>query len=258
MSRGELRRRLERIVVEVHLMMRLVSGSKTLEDPHRLLDARLVDRDALEPARQGAILFDVLEILVRRRSDDPELPRRKHWLDQRRQVHRSARRGARTDGGVNLVDEEYRHGLLRERVDHRLEALLEVSAESRACEERAGVEREHFGALEQIRHVVLKQPRREALGERRLSDARVADEHRVVLAAAAEDLHRPLQLVRAADERIQLAGARACRQVGRVCHQGVARRGAAPFTCSGFRIRTRPKVRRARWGIAAPSRSHAR
>ena len=86
-------------------------------------------------------------------------------------------------------------GRFGERVDDRLEPLLEVAAEARAGQQRAGVEREHLGALEQIRHVVLQQPRREAFGERGLADARVADEHRVVLAAAAEDLERALELV---------------------------------------------------------------
>ena len=37
---------------------------------------------------------------------------------------------------------------------------------------------------------------------RGLADARLADEHRVVLAAAAEDLDRPLDLGVAADERV--------------------------------------------------------
>ena len=40
-------------------------------------------------------------------------------------------------------------GRFGERVDHRLEALLEVAAEARAGEQRAGVEREDFGALQQ-------------------------------------------------------------------------------------------------------------
>ena len=161
--RGELRRRLQRVVVEADLMMRLVARPQTLEDPHRLLDARLVDRDALQPTRQRAVLFDVLELLVRRRSDDPELTGREDWLDQRGQVHRAAGRRARADGGVDLVDEQDRHRPLRQRVDDRLEALLEVSAESRAGEQRAGVEREHLRALEQIRHVVLQQPWTRAL-----------------------------------------------------------------------------------------------
>ena len=60
--------------------------------------------------------------------------------------------------------------------------------------------------FEQLGHVVLQQPRREPFGERGLADAGVADEDRIVLAPPAEDLHRALQLVGAADQRIELAG----------------------------------------------------
>ena len=54
-------------------------------------------------------------------------------------------------------------GRLRERRDDRLEALLEVAAEARAGEQRRGVEREDLGALQQLGHVVLQQPRAPAL-----------------------------------------------------------------------------------------------
>ena len=52
-----------------------------------------------------------------------------------------------------------------------------------------------------------EQPRCQPLGERGLADAGVADEHGIVLPPPAEDLHRPLQFVGAADERIELARA---------------------------------------------------
>ena len=203
--RRQLRRRLERIVGVAHAVVRLVARAQALQDAHGLLDRRLVDRDLLQPPRERAVLLDVLELLVRRRADHAQLAGREDRLDQRREVHRAAGRGAGADGRVDLVDEEDRHRALRERVDDRLEALLEVAAEARAGEQRRRVEREDLGALEQLRHVVLQQPRGEAFGERGLADAGVADEHRIVLAPAAEDLDRALQLVGAADQRIELA-----------------------------------------------------
>ena len=148
------------------------------EDLDGLGNRRLVDDDLLQPARQRAILLDVLELLVRRRADQPQLAGGQDRLDERREIHRAARRRASADRRVNLVDEEDRHRALRERVDDSLEALLEVAAEARAGEERAGVEREDFGALEQIRDVVSEETRREAFGQRRLADAGVADEDR--------------------------------------------------------------------------------
>ena len=53
--------------------------------------------------------------------------------------------------------------------------------------------------------VVVDDPLGEALDDGGLADARLADEHRVVLGAAAEDLHHPLDLVCAADHRVELA-----------------------------------------------------
>ena len=111
------------------------------------------------------------------------------------EIHRPACRGAGADRRVDLVDEEDWHRALRERMDDSFEALLEVAAEPRASEQRAGVERENLGALEQIRDVVSEEPGRQAFGESRLADAGVADEHRVVLSAAAQNLHCPLELI---------------------------------------------------------------
>jgi hypothetical protein len=63
----------------------------------------------------------------------------------------------------------------------------------------------------------------EAFGERRLADAGVADEHRVVLPPPAEDLERPVQLDGAAHEGIELPGRGALRQVGGIGGQWVRR-----------------------------------
>ena len=242
MARRELGRRLERILGVAHAMVPFVAGAQALQDLDGLLNRRLVDDDLLQPARERAVLLDVLELFVRRRADQAQLAGRQDRLDERREVHRAAGRGAGADGGVDLVDEEDRHRPLRERVDDGLEALLEVAAKARAGEQRAGVEREDFGALEQIRHVVVEQARGEAFGERRLADARVADEHRVVLAAAAEDLHRALELVGAADQRIELAGAGARGQVGGVGGQRVARGRAAALAAAGLGVGRRSPV----------------
>ena len=87
----------------------------------------------------------------------------------------------------------------------------------------AGVQREDFRAFEQLRHVVAQQPRGEPFGERGLADAGVADEDRIVLAAAAEDFERAFELVAAADQRIELARLGPGGQAGGVRGQRIAR-----------------------------------
>ena len=59
---------------------------------------------------------------------------------------------------------------------------------------------QHFG------HVALDDLARQPLGDGGLADAGIADIERVVLRPAAEDLDRPVDLGRAADQRVDLAG----------------------------------------------------
>ena len=59
--------------------------------------------------------------------------------------------------------------------------------------------------LQHLRHVAFDDLARQALGDRRLADAGLADIERVVLGAAAQDLDGALDLVLAADQRIDPA-----------------------------------------------------
>ena len=242
----ELGRGLERGVGVADAVMLLVAAAQAGENPDRLLDRRLVDRDLLQPPRERAILLDVLELLERRRADDAQIAGREDRLDERRQIHRAAGGRAGADRGMDFVDEEDRLRPGGERLDDRLEALLEIAAEARAGQQRAGVEREDLGVLQRVLHVVGEQPRGEAFGHRRLADAGLADEHRVVLAAPAEHFDRALQLVGAADQRIEQA---ACARVGQVEAVGAdsgSRAVAGPSSPApagaGCRQRRRPGV----------------
>ena len=102
-------------------------------------------------------------------------------------------------------------GSFAEPLEHLLHALLEVAAIARAGEQRAEVERVDLRVLEHIGHVALVDAQRQTLGERRLADARLADEQRVVLPPPAQHLDHPLELERAADQRIDLPVARPAR-----------------------------------------------
>ena len=106
---------------------------------------------------------------------------------------------------MDLVDEEQRVVALAQRVHVGLEARLEVAAVAGAREHRADVERVELGVAQVVGHAPLADPQREALGERRLADARLADEDRVVLPAPREDVHDPVELGAAPDQRIELA-----------------------------------------------------
>ena len=71
--------------------------------------------------------------------------------------------------------------------------------------ERPDVERQDPLVQQDVRHVAGDDPMGEALGDGRLADAGLADEGRVVLRLATEDLDDPLDLLLSADDGIQLS-----------------------------------------------------
>ena len=162
--------------------------------------------DLLEAARERAIAIEaLLHIGERRRADAAQRPRCQRRLQQVAGVHRAARRRPGADQRVDLVDEENRAGLLLERRQHLLHALLEVAAITRAGDQRAEIERVDRRGLQARRHTVLGDAQRQPFRERRLPHPGFADQQRVVLAAPAQHLDHAIELGRAADQRIDLA-----------------------------------------------------
>ena len=202
---GELRGGLQRLVGDLDLVVLLVAVAQALEDLHGLLDRRLLDADLLEAALERAVALQVLAVLVeRRRADRLQLAAGERRLEDRGRVDRALGR-AGADEIVELVDEQDDVAALGDLLHHLLEALLELAAVLRAGDERRQVERVDLLALQQLGHVGVRDPLREALDDGGLADARLADQDRVVLRAAREDLHDPLDLGLAADDGVELA-----------------------------------------------------
>src|SRR6185437_5733041 len=202
---------------DAHAVVDLVLLLDTAQDRDRVLDRRLADEYRLKAPRQRRVLLDVLAILVERgRADAMQLAARQRRLQHVGRVHRAfCLAGAHQR--VELVDEDddlpLRRGDLGQ---HRLEPLLELAAELGAGDERAEVERQQALLLEAVGHVAMRDAQRQPFDDRRLADAGLADEHRVVLGAAGEDLDRAANFLVAADDRVELAFARHGRQIARV------------------------------------------
>ena len=165
----------------------------------------LVDADLLEAALERGVALEVLAVLVERGGADRlELAARERRLEDRGRVDR-ALGGAGADEVVQLVDEQDDVAALGDLLHHLLEALLELAAVLRAGHERRQVERVDLLVLEQLGHLAAGDPLGQALDDGGLAHAGLADQHRVVLRAAREDLHDPLDLGLAADDRVELA-----------------------------------------------------
>ena len=230
--------RLERLVGVDDAVMHLVVRAQPPQDLERLGLGRLEHVDLLEPARQRAILVErLLDVVERRRADAAQRAVRQRRLEQVAGVHRAARRRAGADERVDLVDEEDRVLFLLQPLEHLLDALLEVAAVARAGDERAEVERVDLRRPQHVGHLPFVNAQRQPLGQRGLADARLADEQRVVLAAAAQHLDHPLELERAADQRIDLARRGARHQVGGKRLERIGCGGGALLAANGRRRR---------------------
>ncbi len=171
-------------------------------------DRRLVDLDGLEAALEGGVLLEVLAVLVERGgADGLQLTAGQHRLEDRGGVDGALGR-ARTDEGVQLVDEQDDVAAGLDLLEHLLEALLEVAAVAAAGHQGAEVERVELLVVQRLGHVVGRDRLGQALDDGGLADAGLADEHRVVLGAARQDLHDALGLAGAPDHGVELLVAR--------------------------------------------------
>ena len=125
---------------------------------------------------------------------------------------------------MDLIDEQDRARIGLDFLHDGLEAFLEVAAIAGACEQRTHVEREHRRIVEHLRNLAAHDLAREPFGNRRLADARIADIERIVLGPAAQHLDGALDLLVAADQRIDPAVLRLLVQVDAI---GFERVGAA-------------------------------
>ncbi len=210
---GEVGRGDQRLVGDGDPVVRLVLVADALQDLDRVGERRLVDLDRLEPALEGGVLLDVLAVLVERGGADRlELAAGEHRLEDAGGVDRPFG-GAGTDERVDLVDEQDDVAAGLDLLEDLLQTLLEVASVARAGDEGAEIERVELLVAERVGHVVVDDLLGKAFDDRRLADAGLADQHRIVLGASREDLHHPLELAGAADHGIELALACHLRQV---------------------------------------------
>jgi hypothetical protein len=141
---------------------------------------------------------------------------------------------------VQLVDEQDRVLGTADFVHDRLDAFLELAAVLRAGHHHGQVEYDDATFHEQLGNVAFNHALGEAFDDGRLADAGLAEEHRVVLRSAAEDLHRPLDFLLAADDGVELV---LLGQFGQVATEAVERRRLGLAAARRF-SRSRPKDRR--------------
>jgi len=166
---------------------------------------RLGHLDGLEAALERGVLLHVLAVLLQGgRPDGLQLPASQHRLEDARGVDRTLG-CTRTDQGVDLVDEQDDVAARADLLEHLLQALLEVTAVPGPGDKGTEVEGVQLLVLEGLRHVAPDDVLGEALDDGGLADAGLADQDGVVLGAAGQHLHDPLDLLLAPDDGVELA-----------------------------------------------------
>jgi hypothetical protein len=106
---------------------------------------------------------------------------------------------------MNFVDKQNRIFNVLQFAEHRLDALFEIAAVTCAGQQADPYRAKDHRIFQNIRHFAVDDFFGEAFRNRGFTNAGIADIKRVVLAAAAENLNRSVDLLVAADQRIDLA-----------------------------------------------------
>ena len=107
--------------------------------------------------------------------------------------------------------------------EHCLQPFLELAPILRARDQRSHVEREDGLVAQTLRYVTVGDPLSEPFHNRCLPDPRIADEHRVVLGLARQDLYDPAYLTVPAYDGVEPPRSGVCHQVTTVFFQSLVR-----------------------------------
>ena len=195
-------------VLDAHVVVRLVALLQAAQNRDGVFDVGLADVDDLEAALEGRVLLDVFAVLVERGcADGAQLAARQSRLEHVAGVDGAFGR-ARADQRVQLVDEENDFAVrFFDFLEHGLEAVFKLAAIFCAGQHGAEVERDDALVAQALGHVAGDDAAREAFDDGGFAHAGLADQHGIVLGAAAEHLNDAANLFVAADDGVELAAA---------------------------------------------------
>jgi len=212
-------------------VVRLVPVAQAAQDGDRVVHAGLGHQDRLEAPGEGR----VLSMFLRYSSSvvapiTCSSPRASAGLIMLPASMPTLCASTRADKSVQLIDEDDQLvTALPDLVNDPAHALLEVAAVAGPSDHSGELELYDTLALQHARDLAIGDTLRDAFGDRRLADPRLADQHRVILAPPGQHLDGLFDLAVATDHWVDpaLAG-----QGGQVTAELIKRGGSGPATRS--------------------------
>ena len=140
---------------------------------------------------------------------------------------------------MDFVDEQDSTGRLGKLLQHRLETLLEITPIFGAGQQCAHVQRINLRLRQDFGNITLDDAPCQPFGNRRFADTGLADQQRIVLAAAAKCLDDALQFCFTSDQRVDTALPGQGIEINREAFQRKRARRVLRFRGFGFRVAAR-------------------
>ena len=193
------------VVRDTGLVEGFVAVAQAEEDGHGVVFRRFADQDGLETAGQSGIFFKVFLVFVDGRSADAlQVAPGQGRFEDIGCIH-GPFDGTGADELVDFVDEEDDGIVLFDDVKDALDPFFKFAAVLGTGDDAGQVEGENALVQQAVRHVAVDDALGQAFGNGRLADARCANEDRIVLGPAAEDLDDPADFLFPADDRVDFA-----------------------------------------------------
>ena len=116
---------------------------------------------------------------------------------------------------MQFVDENHRVGVVHKLFHDGFQALFKLPAILGSRDDQGEIQHQNPFVGKKRRNLSVHDPLRKTFDDGCLSDARIADQNRIIFRAAAEDLNHAVNLRVTAYERVQNAVHRRLRQVSR-------------------------------------------
>ena len=204
--------------------MHLVALLEATQNGNGVLFIGLLDQYLLKAPLQRRILLDVLPIFIEGRGAHAmQFSPGQCGLEHIARVH-GALRLAGAHHGVQFVHKQNDAALfLRQGFEHRLQPLFKVAPKFRSGQQCTQIQSQYALVLKALWHLTVHNALRQTLNDGRLAHAGLADQYGVIFGSSLQHLNRATNFIVAADNRIQLPGGCALRQINGVFLQCLAR-----------------------------------